>query len=233
MKFWLGPDRCGDFPRTRGDGPVRCRSICRRPATLVLECVCIFGDTTGTGLRNECDSVQDNRPDIREQSQERASPSYQVSFKQEIVWSPSLKAGSSPTSGLFLLAETGHLHQVKLASLKLVGWLIHSPSRTVFWLLRFPLAVGAVVPFSVWSILPIVGPCEYNSSVWFLRSFPSRLSPPPSFPSRLPPPLLRELSLKQPHSTLYRRWASLYYYRSGREFSIPQLPIHHFPRSCI
>ena len=66
---------------------------------------------------------------------------------------------------------------------------------------------------------PIVGRCEYNSSVWFLRSFPSRLSPPP----------LREPSLKQPHSTLYRRRASLCCYRSGREFSIPQLPIHHLP----
>ena len=48
---------------------------------------------------------------------------------------------SSQTSGFFLLAETGHPHQVKLASLKLVGWLIHSSSRTVFWLFRFPLAV--------------------------------------------------------------------------------------------
>ena len=49
-----------------------------------------------------------------------------------------LKAGSSQTSGFFSMAETGHPHQVKLASLKLVGWLIHSSSRTVFWLFRFP-----------------------------------------------------------------------------------------------
>ena len=68
-----------------------------------------------------------------------------------------------------------------------------------------------------------VGRCEYNSSAItqkaFLRSFPSRLLPPP----------LREPSLKQPHSTLYRRRASLCCYRSGCEFSIPQLPIHHLP----
>ena len=156
--------------------------ICRRPATLVLECVCILGHD-GHRVANECDSVQDNRPDIREQSQERASPSYHVSFKQEIVWSPSLKAGSSPTSGLFLLAETGHLHQVKLASLKLVGWLIHSPSRTVFWLLRFPLAVGAVVPFSVWSILPLSGRVNIIVACGFsgaspLACRPRRASPP-------------------------------------------------------
>ena len=45
------------------------------------------------------------------------------------------------------------------------------------------------------------------------------------------PPPLREPSLKQPHSTLYRRRASLCCYRSGREFSIPQLPIHHLDKS--
>ena len=46
LKFGLvTPDCCGDFPCTRWDGPVRCRSI-YRPATQVLESVC-FGTRRG------------------------------------------------------------------------------------------------------------------------------------------------------------------------------------------